>query len=404
MKKVTISNVEQLREALEAAATVSAVEAILIESSVRALRSYAKQENYYFGKPLVKVTKDELVRAILGSVCAELEVEPEVEDEYVPESEQEAGDTVTKLIDVTGLMFEEFTTAMENNAAEVIDSNSYEEVYEKLMTVDKVTMNFICSWFEIGEAFYHDPKKDKKEKVAKKYAKLIWEKIERVFPSSVQETPSTAIIASIPEVKTTVIDIESKPEAEAEPEVEDAGVSGYHIATTHGRMFCEGKISKEYLLEQLHRPDYQTKYYGYAYGLAEIFDIAQGYDDESVHTWINYSYEELLPQLEEFIENYELKVDPVADYEQETGFAAYCEKGEGFIRSEVSAEEILNKLKIPNYPGMVHGLATAFHIPIKGKSYSELIASIAEFVKDYDKPLNIVESCGHYATAAREAM
>lgn len=75
MTKVTIKTAEQLVEALEGARTISAVEAILADSSVRALRSYAKAEGFYFCKPLPKVTKDELVSAILGSFDGVFETE-----------------------------------------------------------------------------------------------------------------------------------------------------------------------------------------------------------------------------------------------------------------------------------------------------------------------------------------
>ncbi len=134
MTKVTIKTAEQLVEALEGARTISAVEAILADSSVRALRSYAKAEGFYFCKPLPKVTKDELVSAILGSFDGVFETE---------ESEIEA---VVEAVEVVDMQMETGFSAYRKMGVKFLDSKmSKQEINEQIKNWDRQPEYWGCA-------------------------------------------------------------------------------------------------------------------------------------------------------------------------------------------------------------------------------------------------------------------
>ena len=75
------------------------------------------------------------------------------------------------------------------------------------------------------------------------------------------------------------------------------------------------------------------------------------------------------------------KMTTTITLEQETGYTYYRDKGLLYMQDKISAAD-MNTLEGPEYLGMAHGLATAFGIAIEGKSYSELISEIKEFIKN----------------------
>ena len=54
-----------LRNALDSATKIEQVRELLNSLNVHFLRKYIKEEGYYYGKPLNKVTKDEMINTLI---------------------------------------------------------------------------------------------------------------------------------------------------------------------------------------------------------------------------------------------------------------------------------------------------------------------------------------------------
>ena len=84
----TIKTVDELREALEAVKTAEQAEAALNSTTIQTLKKYVKEEDYYFCKPISKLTKADIVDALKIDYADKTEAEPTLE-----ELEQETGFT-----------------------------------------------------------------------------------------------------------------------------------------------------------------------------------------------------------------------------------------------------------------------------------------------------------------------
>lgn len=93
---MVIETTEDLRDALDSATTIEQVSELLHAVKISFLKSYIKEEGYYYGKPLNKVTKIEMIDTLMRVYSDRLEENEKPEAEAEPtleELEQETGFT-----------------------------------------------------------------------------------------------------------------------------------------------------------------------------------------------------------------------------------------------------------------------------------------------------------------------